>query len=508
MAEQAMERIQRQIAEDAEKRENAGKPEQVIQSKPKEVSEAIQAGIAAGNINIHTSGVERMELTEEAQLQQDQQNELVDLIEKKKRGRTLKVPTNDNDVKMMLRKYEEPICLFAEGKADRRERLRELILERGPLVDEAMDTQEEQVQQPTNEIWYHQGSPALLAAREYLAQYSLPRANARLKAARVRLAKTDTDASVVKQKQSTQLQTFMIQSSQIGDTRPLSYCRFAPDGSTLAVSSWSGLVKLWSVPDSKLTRTYKGHTERVSALEWHPGSGTTQGSQALNLISGGTDGTVHFWNLEQDTPFHSLAGHEARVGRVRMHPSGRFLATTCFDHSWRLWDLEANEEVLHQEGHSREVYDVAFHPDGGLAGTTSLDCYGRVWDLRTGKNIMVLSGHRQKVLTLDFSPNGYHVATAGDDHTVRIWDLRKTACAYMLPAHTHLISQVKYHSSGNFFVTASYDGTAKLWRSPECTPLRTLKGHEGRIMSADVNPDATLIATAASDRTFKLWAAE
>ena len=70
-----------------------------------------------------------------------------------------------------------------------------------------------------------------------------------------------------------------------------------------------------------------------------------------------------------DEPVADIEGHSMRVARVMWHPSGRFLGTTCYDHSWRLWDLEAQEEILHQEGHSKGVYDIAFHTDGSLAGT-------------------------------------------------------------------------------------------------------------------------------------------
>ena len=37
------------------------------------------------------------------------------------------MPTNDKEVKMRLRELNEPICLFGEGPAERRDRLRNLM---------------------------------------------------------------------------------------------------------------------------------------------------------------------------------------------------------------------------------------------------------------------------------------------------------------------------------------------------------------------------------------------
>src|SRR5258706_7771525 len=48
--------------------------------------------------------------------------------------------------------------------------------------------------------------------------------------------------------------------SQIGDDRPVSIVRFSPNSKLLATGSWTGLVKVWSVPDCKLKSTLRGRT--------------------------------------------------------------------------------------------------------------------------------------------------------------------------------------------------------------------------------------------------------
>lgn len=46
--------------------------------------------------------------------------------------------------------------------------------------------------------------------------------------------------------------------SQIGDERPISQVRFAPNNKILATGSWSGTVKLWNVPACTTIRTLRG----------------------------------------------------------------------------------------------------------------------------------------------------------------------------------------------------------------------------------------------------------
>lgn len=52
---------------------------------------------------------------------------LLEEFERKKKARQINVSTDDLEVKRSLRHLNEPICLFGEGPAERRIRLRELL---------------------------------------------------------------------------------------------------------------------------------------------------------------------------------------------------------------------------------------------------------------------------------------------------------------------------------------------------------------------------------------------
>ncbi|KAM8854157.1 U4/U6 small nuclear ribonucleoprotein Prp4 isoform 2-T2 [Synchiropus picturatus] len=469
-------------------------------------SEAVKAGIEAGNINI--SSGETLEIEERVS---ERQQEALAEFERRRRARQITVSTDDVEVKGGLRALGEPITLFGEGPADRRERLRNILTLVGPDALKKSRKDEKVKKSPDEylQTWYHEGSASLRDARFWLARYSLPRAMKRLDAARAVKEITDSSRTVRQQELHKNLRNLNNFCSQIGDDRPISFCHFSPDSSMLVTASWSGLCKLWSVPDCKLIRTLRGHNTNVGAAVFRPQAGVSLDSSDVSLASCAADGSVKLWNLKSDEPVADIEGHSERVARVCWHPSGRFLATTCYDRSWRLWDLQVREEILHQEGHSKQVHDIHFHPDGALAATGGLDAFGRVWDLRTGRCIIFLEGHLREIYSLHFSPNGFHLATGSGDNTCKVWDLRNRKCVYTVPAHQNLVSAVRFQpTDGQYLLTGAYDSTAKVWTHPGWTPLKTLAGHEGKVMGIDISPDGKLIATCSYDRTFKLWLSE
>lgn len=204
----------------------------------------------------------------------------------------------------------------------------------------------------------------------------------------------------------------------------------------------------------------------ASCVAFRPGVQRDE-DNIVSMASSDVEGMVKLWAYNSEESIADINGHVPnRVARLAFHPSGRFLGTACFDHSWRLWDLEQKAEVLHQEGHSRGVYCIAFQIDGSVCVSGGLDSFGRVWDLRTGRCVMFLESHLGAIYGVDFSPNGFHIVTASGDNTCKIWDLRRRQSVYTIPAHTNLVSGVKYQQDGgNFMVTCSYDRTIKVSKS-------------------------------------------
>ncbi|XP_071820495.1 U4/U6 small nuclear ribonucleoprotein Prp4-like [Apostichopus japonicus] len=465
---------------------------------------------SAGSTNINLSSGETLDLEDHLS---ERKQALLAQFEKRRKARQINVTTDDAEVKALLRKNGEPICLFGEGPAERRERLRHLLADLGEVQSKKQKAEEEERQKKKMEeeetTWYHEGPESLKTARFWIADYSVPRASSRLQVERERRNITDSVRNAKRQELHKNLRSLTAIGSQIGDERPISFCHFSPNSKILATSSWSGLIKLWTVPECEPIRTLTGHTQHVGAVKFHPKATISLEDNDCCLASCSADGSVKLWSLDSEKPIANIEGHTAKVSRVAYHPSGRFLGTTCFDCSWRLWDIEVQEEILHQEGHSKGVYSIDFQNDGALCATGGMDAFGRVWDLRTGRCIMFMEGHLKSVLAINFSPNGYQVVTGSEDNTSKIWDLRQRQCLYTIPSHNNLVSGAKYENdTGDYLVTCSYDNTAKVWSNPGYSLLNTLSGHDGKVMAVDISLDGQYIATSSYDRTFKLWGVE
>lgn len=89
----------------------------------------------------------------------------------------------------------------------------------------------------------------------------------------------------------------------------------------------------------------RGHEGHVDSVTWHPQATLSQDKGQLNLASCGRDGNVFLWGLDSETPLAHLPNVGARVTDLEFHPSGRLLALTVEDASWRLWEVEKGEEV-------------------------------------------------------------------------------------------------------------------------------------------------------------------
>jgi GTPase SAR1 family protein len=116
------------------------------------------------------------------------------------------------------------------------------------------------------------------------------------------------------------------------------------------------------------------------------------------LVAGGFDGTLTYWDLDEEALVRTLVGHTGPIYAVRIAPDGRRAVTVSGDRTLRTWDLDtgAQERVFHADV---ELVGLALLRDGAGAVTGSAGNQAFVWDLgeRAGRD---LDDEGQRVATV------------------------------------------------------------------------------------------------------------
>lgn len=104
---------------------------------------------------------------------------------------------------------------------------------------------------------------------------------------------------------------------------------WSPNGNMVASASRDQSIKIFDIRMMKMIQNYTG--QEACSVAWHP-------VHHDHLVSGGSDGSLKYWNLELPNPVDTVEfAHEGQVWSMDFHPVGHLLATGSSDHTTRWW---------------------------------------------------------------------------------------------------------------------------------------------------------------------------
>jgi WD40 repeat protein len=82
---------------------------------------------------------------------------------------------------------------------------------------------------------------------------------------------------------------------------------------TAISTSYDGSLLVWNLGNKEVLQgLFKGHKDAVTTFEW---------SNSL-VVSGGRDGTLAFWDINEGKAFKKLKAHEGAVSKIKFYDDG------------------------------------------------------------------------------------------------------------------------------------------------------------------------------------------
>ncbi|OSC96850.1 nuclear distribution protein PAC1 [Trametes coccinea BRFM310] len=288
-----------------------------------------------------------------------------------------------------------------------------------------------------------------------------------------------------------------------GHTRRVSDCEYDSKGKFLVSGSHDLFIKLWDVDNEyKNVATFRGHDHSISTVRFLPGDD--------RIVSASRDHSVRIWEVATTHCIKVLRPHGDWIRAAIPSTDGRFVVTSCMDHTAQVIELSNGNRRAEFRGHDNVVENAVFAPKNAVPSISELA------GLKTG----VMPSTAPEDLSVAF------VATASRDQKIKLWDARTGQCLHTLVGHDGWVHGLVFHPNGRYLLSAADDGSIRIWEIATGRCIRKVEtgerfvsslawgrqtvggaasASEGANGQADAPRRVNVIACGCWDYTVKIW---
>jgi WD40 repeat protein len=282
-----------------------------------------------------------------------------------------------------------------------------------------------------------------------------------------------------------------------GGNSQVESCHISPCSSMILTCSGSDL-HLWDTASGLLQSTFKGHTRPVTCCRFFPDGKT--------FVSASCDHSLKIWDVASGSLVRTLVGHTSEVWDVAVSRNNVHILSASGDKAWKLWNSRTGE-LLHIEQKNNASFGCSccsFSPNGSLL-LVGCDLYLRLYSSTTYRLQRLFIGHDGIIGACSFAPDGATISSSSRDHTIKLWCITTGQCLRTLNSLFIWTHPCLFSPSGHEICGASRDGTLVIW----IIATGQLEG----VIDADLNsprsicasPDGKCIVTGHRRGVVKMW---
>ena len=230
---------------------------------------------------------------------------------------------------------------------------------------------------------------------------------------------------------------------------------FSPNGTRIAVAGGNpaeeGIVEIFSWPKGELQTRISGHDDSVRSVVWLDDS---------RIVTSSIDRQIKLWSLDNKLMSRTFRGHSRSVTASCVLKGGKTLVSTGVDQTVRVWDISSAKLIRSLSQHTKPIHSVVRRPQSGglpMVATASADRSIRFWQPTIGRMVRYIRLESEP-LNIAWLDKGTKIAAVCVDGRVRIIDADEVKVLQSISAIDGLAYSIAVHPNDGSLAVGGTNG--------------------------------------------------